>query len=379
MVASGIKVLVCDDSAVVRASVRKMLEKDPQIKVVATAGDPFEARDAILASKPDVVTLDLEMPRMDGLSFLKIIMREHPMPVIIISSLSQKGSQIALEALQLGALDVMGKPRGSYALGHIGPQLIEKVKAAAMTGKRGRASLQMATQTRMVSQKLHAVAAGQGGAPGEPQALAAQTSMGGRLARPLAGRHWHPQSLIVLGASTGGTEALKDVITRLPGEMPPIAIVQHIPPYFSKAFADRLNHLSRLEVKEAEDGERVTPGKVVVAPGDKHMTLTRDHMGYRVRLDQGAPVWHQRPAVDNLFQSVVRLNPKQTVAGILTGMGRDGADGMLALRQAGARTFAQDEASSVVWGMPKAAWEIGAAESLSPLHQFPEALLGALR
>ena len=367
-----LRVLICDDSAVVRASVRKMLEADEGIKVVATAGDPYEARDQILATKPDVLTLDLEMPRMDGLSFLKIIMREHPMPVIIISSLSQSGSQIALEALQLGAVEVIGKPKGSYALGHIGPQLVEKVKAAAEAGRRGVAGMERASLSRRASQQIMAATRG----PAPDLARAARTAMAGQVAR-VRTRSYPADGLLLLGASTGGTEALKAVLTRLPADMPPIAVVQHIPPYFSRAFADRLNTQCALSVKEAVDGDVVTSGQVLVAPGDQHMVLERAAGGYRARLNDGAPVWHQRPAVDLLFTSAVRLAPRTTVAAVLTGMGRDGAEGLLALRKAGARTFAQDEASSVVWGMPKAAWEIGGASHLVSLDAMADTLVGA--
>ena len=349
-----IRVLVVDDSAVVRKLASDALSADPGIEVVGTAADPYFARDRIMELSPDVMTLDLEMPRMDGLTFLRLLMEQRPMPVVVLSSLSQSGSEYALEALRLGAVDILGKPAGSYSFGDLGPQLVAKVKAAA--------------QARV---RLPA-------APSAPP-LPSGTVRPNPPAAPHAarGRGLHPRSVILLGASTGGTEALRDVLTRLPGDLPGIAIVQHIPATFSKAFADRLNTLCQMEVREAVDGDLLTPGLALIAPGNFHLLLhwAGDH--YRVRVTGGPQIWHQRPAVDMLFKSAAECGAApHAVAGILTGMGRDGAEGLLRLREKGATTFAQDEATSVVYGMPKCAWEIGAAQVQLPLDHIATYLTG---
>ncbi len=326
-----IRVLIVDDSAVVRKLATDALSADPDIEVVGSAIDPYVARDKIKQLKPDVLTLDLEMPRMDGLTFLRILMEQHPLPVVIMSSLSQRGSDYALEALRLGACDVLGKPAGSYSFGDLGPQLIARIKAAA------------GAKLRRPGATLRAVAP-------EPQPLPARL-------RPAAARQ-----IILLGASTGGTEALRTVLTQLPDGLPPIAIVQHIPPVFSRAFADRLSTQCAFKVREAVDGDRLEPGLALVAPGNFHLMVQWAGDHYRARVTGGPQIWHQRPAVDLLFKSAVDCGAApHALAGVLTGMGKDGAEGLLRLREHGATTFAQDEASSVVYGMPKAAWENGAA------------------
>ena len=332
MNARRIRVLIVDDSAVVRKLVSDALKADPEIDVVGTAVDPFAARDKIQQLNPDVLTLDLEMPRMDGLTFLKILMEQRPLPVIIMSSLTQRGSDYALEALRLGAFDVLAKPNGSFSFGDLGPQLIARIKATA--GARLRVS--------------HAAPAPAARPPEERTTIRSRGS---------------PRDLILLGASTGGTEALREVLMHLPGNLPGIAIVQHIPPVFSKAFAGRLNDLCAFEVREAVDGDRLTPGLALVAPGNFHLLVQWDRDHYRVRVAGGPPVWHQRPAVDLLFKSAAQPGvAPHVLAGVFTGMGRDGAEGLLLLRERGATTFAQDEATSVVYGMPRAAWENGAAQ-----------------
>ena len=329
-----IRVLVVDDSAVVRKLVSEALKADPDIEVVGTAVDPYAARDKIKELNPDVLTLDLEMPRMDGLTFLRIIMEQRPLPVIIMSSLSQRGSDYAFEALRLGAFDVLAKPGGPYSFGDLGPQLIARIKATA--GARIRRTV---------------------ATPAPPASPVA------RPARAATDRRRASRDLIVLGASTGGTEALSEVLTRLPGTLPPIAIVQHIPPVFSRTFAERLNALCAFEVREAVDGDRLEPGLALVAPGNFHLLVQWQTDHYRARVVGGPPIWHQRPAVDLLFKSAADAGHGQHVlAGVLTGMGRDGAEGLLRLRERGAATFAQDESSCVVYGMPKAAWENGAAQ-----------------
>ncbi|MEI6107987.1 MAG: chemotaxis response regulator protein-glutamate methylesterase, partial [Opitutae bacterium] len=339
-----IRVLIIDDSAVVRRMASDVLNADPAIEVVGTAVDPYAARDKITELKPDVITLDIEMPRMDGLTFLEILMQRRPTPVIVMSSLSQRGSDHALEALRLGAFDVLGKPHGSYSFGDLGAQLITKIKAAAGTRLR---ALPPPTKT------------------GTQRAIVPPA-----LLRPL-----DPRALILLGASTGGTEALRDVITRLPPNLPGIAIVQHIPPIFSKAFAERLRSLSALDVREAVDGDRLAPGVALIAPGNFHMLLQWAGNHYRARVVDGPQIWHQRPAVDLLFKSAADCGAAPyTVAGILTGMGKDGAEGLLRLRDKGANTFAQDETSSVVYGMPRAAWDNSAAQRQLPLDAIADFL-----
>jgi two-component system chemotaxis response regulator CheB len=336
-----IRVLIIDDSAVVRRMAAEALNADRAIEVIGTATDPYAARDLMMKLQPDVITLDIEMPRMNGLTFLEILMQRRPIPVIIMSSLSQRGSEHALEALRLGAFDVLGKPHGAYSFGELGAELVAKVKAAAGT-------------------RLRALPP-----PGKQPAPARTVT-----APPQGFAPFDPRAVILLGASTGGTEALRDVITRLPPQLPGIAIVQHIPPVFSKAFADRLGQTSALEVREAADGDRLAPGVALIAPGNFHMLLQWAGTGYRVRLTDGPQVWHQRPAVDVLFKSAADCGAgPHALAGVLTGMGKDGADGLLKLREKGATTFAQDEATSVVYGMPRAAWENSAAQKQLPLPE----------
>ncbi len=343
-----IRVLIVDDSAVVRKLASDALGADPEIEVVGTAGDPYVARDKIKQLKPDVLTLDLEMPRMDGLTFLRILMEQHPMPVVIMSSLSQRGSAYALEALRLGACDVLGKPAGSYSFGDLGAQLIARVKAAAGARLGSRAAATNAPESSLASLARTA-----------PRSVAPSS-----------------RQIILLGASTGGTEALRAVLTRLPAGLPPIAIVQHIPPVFSKAFADRLSEQCAFEVREAADGDRLEPGLALIAPGNFHLMLQWQADHYRARVASGPQVWHQRPAVDVLFKSAADCGAApHAVAGVLTGMGKDGAEGLLRLRELGAITFAQDEASCVVYGMPRAAWENGAAERQIALNRIADFLV----
>ena len=349
-----IRVLIVDDSAVVRRYASEALATDPDIEVVGTAEDPYVARDRLRELSPDVLTLDLEMPRMDGLTFLRLLMQSRPMPVIVMSSLTQRGSDYTLEALRLGAVDFLGKPGSYNSFGELGPQLIAKVKAAAAA-------------------KVRAYPAEGRNETSHPFRAAAPVP---RQPLPAAIHHHNPRSIILLGASTGGTEALRDVLTHLPGNLPGIAIVQHIPGTFSKAFADRLNTLCTLEVREAVEGDIVAPGLALIAPGGFHMMLQWSVDHYRVRITGGPPVWHQRPAVDLLFKSAVDCGAAPyAVAGLLTGMGKDGAEGLLRLREKGARTFAQDEASCVVYGMPKAAWDCGAAQVQLPLERVAHHLI----
>jgi two-component system chemotaxis response regulator CheB len=402
MPSKKIRVLVVDDSAVVRKVVSEALSADPDIEVVGTAMDPYIARDKIMQLKPDVLTLDIEMPRMDGLTFLKIIMEERPLPVIILSSLTKTGSYHAIEALRLGAVDVLGKPGGAYSFGDLGPQLVEKIKTAATARLRKppptRSPFRRPTSTPAdnkaaangtrppvtISQPPPAAARpSTNTTPPIPSKMANATSLWPAPTRPALSvlpqqvRH-HPKRIILLGASTGGTEALREVLTHLPGDLPGIAIVQHIPAHFSKAFADRLNATCAFEVREAVDGDRLVPGLALIAPGNFHMMLQWSAEGYRVRVADGPMVWHQRPAVDVLFKSAADIAGQYALAGVLTGMGKDGAEGLLRLREKGATTFAQDEETSVVYGMPRAAWENGAAQRQVPLDHIPSHIIQAI-
>jgi two-component system chemotaxis response regulator CheB len=349
MLPRKIRVLIIDDSAVVRRMATDALSADPEIEVVGTAIDPYAARDKIKELNPDVITLDIEMPRMDGLTFLEILMQRRPVPVIVMSSLSQRGSEHALEALRLGAFDVIGKPAGSFSFGDLGVELIAKVKAAART-------------------RLRALP--------PPAKLGANGAGARKTVATGSVRAYDPRAVILLGASTGGTEALREVITRLPPNLPGIAIVQHIPAMFSRAFADRLRSLSSLDVREAVDGDRLKPGVALVAPGNFHLLLQWQHDHYFVRVANGPQIWHQRPAVDMLFKSAMDCGAApHAVAGVLTGMGKDGAEGLLHLREKGATTFAQDEATSIVYGMPRAAWENKGAERQIPLGHVAEFII----
>ena len=338
-----IKVLVVDDSAMVRKMICDALAKDPHIEVVGTAPDPYVAREKILELNPDVMTLDIEMPRMDGITFLKILQQHRPVPTIIISSLTHAGSSAALAALEAGAVDVLAKPTSAYSIGNLGEQLAMRIKAAA------------------VARRLPAAAS----APAQTPVTAARS--GG----------YHPRQLIVIGSSTGGTEALKEILTHLPAGLPPIAITQHIPAHFSRAFAERMNEISELEVREAVNGDELRSGLVLIAPGDFHMTVQWAGQGFRVALNQNPPVHHCRPAVDVLFRSASLCSGARILAGILTGMGSDGALGMQMLKKVGARTFTQDEATCVVYGMPRAAAELGVADQVLPLPKIAPAIIEA--
>jgi two-component system chemotaxis response regulator CheB len=352
------------------------LSTDPEIEVVGTAMDPYIARNKLKDLEPDVITLDIEMPRMDGLTFLQLIMEHRPMPVIIMSSLSQSGSQTALEALRLGAVDVIGKPGDSTSFGNLGPVLIDKVKAAAIAKLRRRFIPQRPPETAEDKSptNVRSIGGQSTPAPYRPQPLKEVVKPPRAAAADMISHD--PRALILLGASTGGTEALSDILTHLPATLPPIAIVQHIPPHFSAAFAQRLNKICQIEVREAVDGDWLTPGLALIAPGNFHMMISRIGDRYRARITDGPLVWHQRPAVDLLFKSAMEHGP-HVLAGLLTGMGKDGAEGLLRLRERGAITFGQDEASSVVYGMPRAAWENGGAQRQVALEKAAEYIVRA--
>lgn len=337
MASAKIKVLVVDDSAVVREVLSRELSKSDRIEVVGTAPDPYVARDKIIRLQPDAMTLDVEMPRMDGLTFLRKIMEHHPLPTIVVSSLTPKGSDMAMDALAAGAVDVLCKPGVAYSVGDLVPVLSEMLVAASLVDMRKyRENLQARS---LVPPK----------------------------AEPLK-RTTH--RIFAIGASTGGTQAIERVLLRMPVNSPGIVIVQHMPIQFTKAFADRLNANCSIEVREAKDGDHVLPGLALIAPGNQHMRVVRKGGVYAVALDQSPRVHFQRPAVDNMFHSLTESAGSNVVAALLTGMGKDGAEGLLALRRAGAYTIAQDENSCVVYGMPREAIQMGAAEVVLPLDDI---------
>jgi two-component system chemotaxis response regulator CheB len=332
-----IRVLVVDDSAIVRRILTDALATQPDIEVAGTAPDAYVARDKILALEPDVLTLDIEMPRMDGLTFLRKVMTHHPLPVIVISSLGQASCEAAITALGNGAVEVLAKPGGPYSVGDLVAVLPDRIRAAA------------AARIRRPVQ------------PEEPRPLPCT-------AKRLGAHQTSAIELIAIGASTGGTEAIEAVLRDIDPASPGIVVVQHIPAGFSRAFAERLNRVCPIAVKEAVDGDRVEPGSVLIAPGNFHMLVRRTGRSYRVTVQEGPPVCYQRPSVDVLFSSVAQAAGGAAIGVILTGMGHDGAQGMLRMRRAGAYTIAQDEASSVVFGMPRAAVAVGAAERVLPLR-----------
>lgn len=335
-----IRVLVVDDSAIVRQTFQRELGLDPDIEVVGAAADPYIARDMIVELKPDVLTLDIEMPRMDGLTFLRKLMKHYPLPVLIVSSLSQAGSQVALEALESGAVDVMAKPGAAYSVGDMSIELREKIKASAHA-KLDRAK-QIASTPRTEATR----------------ALTRTTD-----------------KVVVLGASTGGTQAIEHVLRGFPPNAPGTVIVQHMPAGFTRAFADRLASFCAVEVKEAESGDAVRNGRVLIAPGNLHMLVRRSGARYLVELKDGPLVGHHRPAVDVLFNSAAQTVGANAIGVMLTGMGADGAKGMVRMREAGAFNLAQDEASSVVFGMPRAAIEAGAVHEVLPLQRITRRII----
>lgn len=337
-----VKVLIVDDSAVVRKVLTKELSKKKGIIVVGTAPDPYVARDKIVRLKPDVVTLDIEMPRMDGITFLKKLMQYYPLPVIILSSLSDKGSQMAMDAFAAGAVEVISKPGAAYSVGDMANDLAKKIKEVAKARVKP-------PPPRPKSERLPRVGS---------KALAATTN-----------------KLIVIGASTGGTEAIRRVLTRLPENSPGVLVVQHMPAKFTTSFAQRLDELCRIRVKEAKDGDTVLNGQALIAPGNFHMLLRRSGARYHVRIKDGPMIHHQRPAVDVLFSSVAKYAGANALGIILTGMGADGAAGIGAMKNAGAYTIAQNEASCVVYGMPKEAVKIGAIHRSLDIDAIAQAAL----
>jgi two-component system chemotaxis response regulator CheB len=337
-----IRVLIVDDSAVVRQTLEKELSKDPLITVVGTAPDPYVAREQIVQLKPDVLTLDIEMPRMDGITFLRKLMQHHPLPVVIVSSLAKRGSELAVEAMQAGAVEVLCKPGEAYSVGDMSIELRQKIKAASRI------------RMDLMRPAMVAVPARSG------RALAATTN-----------------KIVLIGASTGGTSAVEAILPHWPVNGPGTVIVQHMPAGFTKAFADRLNSICAISVREAQDGDSVSPGTVLIAPGNKHTTLKRSGARYLVEVKDGPLVGHHRPSVDVLFQSGAEYAGKNAVGVILTGMGSDGAKGMVQMKHQGSFTVAQNEATCAVYGMPRAAVEMGGVSSVLALQDIPAAVMKA--
>jgi len=337
-----VRVLVVDDSALMRQLLSTMMRSDPDIEVVGAAPDPLVARQMIKALNPDVVTLDVEMPNMDGISFLEKIMKLRPMPVLMISSLTQDGAEATLQALELGAVDYIAKPKVDLqqGLGEKQAEIVEKVKIAAKARVRSRAP----TTAR--------------------KAAPAIARVGSRAAE------W----IVAIGASTGGVEALRVVLCDLPADSPAVVVTQHMPPGFTTRFAERLNRLAQVAVQEAVDGQRIMPGHVYIAPGNRHLEVVRTAANYACRLNDAAPVCGHRPSVDVLFHSVATSARANAIGVILTGMGRDGAEGLKQMRDGGSATIGQNEATCVVYGMPKAAAELGATETELPIEKIAAAI-----
>lgn len=344
-VSNMIKVLIVDDSAVVRKILSEELSRYSDIEIIGTAVDPFVARDKIVKLQPDVVTLDLEMPRMDGLSFLSKLMKYYPLPVVVLSSLTPKNSEMALKALELGAIEVLGKPGSAYSTQNISQSLVRAIRAAATARIR-----RMPQQPETVTFSDSTV-------------LLTQTT----------------QKIIAIGASTGGTKAIEVVLSGMPVSSPGTLIVQHMPENFTSSFAKRLNDLCQMEVREARDNDPVVPGVALIAPGNHHMLLSRSGGNYLVRIKDGPMVHYQRPSVDVLFQSVASSAGENAVGVILTGMGADGAKGLLAMKKRGAYTLAQNEESCVVFGMPKEAIKMGAADKIVTLSEVSRSIIMALQ
>lgn len=342
----AVKVLIVDDSALIRSLLKDIIHNDPELQLVGAAPDAFVARDLIKQHSPDVITLDVEMPRMDGLTFLDKLMKGRPTPVLMISSLTEKGSEATLRALELGAIDFIAKPRLGIAEGMqaYAEEICAKLKTAA------RARLPQARPAA------------------SPDAPATSSA-------PLLST----EKIFAIGASTGGTEAIKEVLLGLPPDCPGTVVTLHMPPGFTKSYAERLDRQTRLSVREARDGDRILPGHVLLAPGDYHMEVQRSGANYVVRLQREAAVNGHRPAVDVMFNSLARCAGRNLIAALLTGMGKDGARGLQAIRQAGGHTVAQDEATCVVYGMPREAVELGAAKEVLPLERIASALLQQAR
>ncbi|MEH6355420.1 MAG: chemotaxis response regulator protein-glutamate methylesterase [Marinobacter sp.] len=343
-----ISVLVVDDSALIRQLLGEMIKTAPGFRLVGTANDAYQARDLVNQHAPDVITLDIEMPKMDGLSFLQLLMKARPTPVVMVSTLTERGADATLQALELGAVDFLAKPKVDIVAGieAYKSELLDKLRAAAEAGPAMRRS----------------------GAK-RPQARAVTTGLSVK----------GTEHLLAIGASTGGTEAIRALLEALPLSMPGIVITQHMPPGFTRSFAERLDRLCRLRVSEAKDRERILPGYVYIAPGGQHLLVERSGADLICRLSDGEPVSRHKPSVDVLFGSVASVCGSSATGVILTGMGKDGADGLVGMHDRGARTFAQDEKSCVVFGMPRVAIEAGAVDTVASLDDLPELIVDHLK
>jgi len=344
-----IRVLVVDDSALVCEILKERLSREPGIEVVGTAPDAYGARDKIVQLRPDVMTLDVEMPRMNGVEFLRRLMPQYPIPVIMVSSLTRKGTRIAIESLEAGAVDFVTKPSADlgHGLENMLMELCTKIKIAST-----------ANVSHWKEKRVQL--------PSEQRILPAKTFKGAS------------ERLIAIGASTGGIEAITEIVSKFPAETPGVVVVQHMPPIFTTMFADRLNSKSAMLVKEAANGDMVKPGVVLIAPGDKHLRVEKTASGFRVKISEEEKVCGHRPSVEVMMQSVANHVGRKAIGIMLSGMGSDGAEGMLAMRNAGARTIAQDEATSVVFGMPKEAYQRGGAEYLLPLQKIASEVIKLL-
>jgi two-component system, chemotaxis family, protein-glutamate methylesterase/glutaminase len=346
-----IKVLVIDDSALIRGVMKEIINREKDMECVGAAPDPLVAREMIKALNPDMLTLDVEMPKMDGLDFLERLMRLRPMPVLMVSTLTEAGSDITFRALELGAVDFIAKPKMDIVRGmeEYAAEIVDKIRAVAYA-------------------RVHKTAA--------PAAIQIQEKFSADAILPsVAGRFSSTEKLIVIGASTGGTEALKEVLSKLPADSPGVLVAQHMPEHFTKSFAHRLDSLCRISVKEAEHNERILPGHAYIAPGNSHLLLNRSGANYMVKLDQGPPVNRHRPSVDVLFRSAANIAGANAIGIILTGMGKDGVQGLLEMYLAGSYTIAQDEASCIVFGMPKEAIAAGGVCDVLPLQNIARHVL----
>ncbi|MDZ7651355.1 MAG: chemotaxis response regulator protein-glutamate methylesterase [Burkholderiaceae bacterium] len=354
------RVLVIDDSALVRSLLMEIINKQPDMEAIGAAPDPLVAREMIRAMNPDVLTLDVEMPKMDGLDFLERLMRLRPTPVVMVSTLTERGAETTIRALELGAIDFVAKPKLGIASGlnDLGRDICEKIRVAS----RARMHRHVAA---VPAAAASGTSAGHAFAPAVPKPVGSYSRVS-------------TEKLIIIGASTGGTEAIREVLTRLPPDSPAVLITQHMPPGFTKSFAQRLDSLCKITVTEAVDGERVLPGHAYIAPGDRHLKLARSGANYLVALDDGPPVNRHRPSVEVLFKSAAQLAGPNVLGVMLTGMGKDGATAMLEMKQAGAFNLAQDEASCVVFGMPKEAIAVGAVDEVLPVSKMAERLLAKL-
>ena len=358
---SKIKVLIVDDSALVRQILTEICNSDPGIKVVGVAQDPFDAREKIKKLNPDVLTLDVEMPRMDGVTFLSNLMRLRPMPVVMVSSLTEKGADVTLQAMELGAVDFVSKPKSdlSHSLEDYAEEIIGKIKVAAKARVKPLSRQKPKTATLQVAPKHSA------------DAVLEKSS------RP---RHFKTtDKIIAIGASTGGTEAIREVLVRMPADSPGIVISQHIPEAFSGPFSVRMNSVSAMTVCEAKDGQQIVTGHVYIAPGNRHLMVERDGARYVCRLNDGPLVNRHKPSVDVMFRSVAQNVGANAVSVILTGMGNDGAAGMKEMHEAGAPTIAQDEKTSVVWGMPGEAVKRGCVDKVAPLNAISQIMLDMIK